>query len=142
MKEKIEDASKRLYFVITLILFFPILLQAIFGLPNSGENNVNEVILKSGISLSFLIICYIIFEIRKNKISSIALKFLNATYLLIVACFASLLIFFAYVTNEDSIPQNWILENIFLLSLWGFMWLPVVSVIIVIIDFFIVDLID
>lgn len=135
-KEKIEGVEKKLHFTVMLGLFFPVLLEALFSFSGSSTVQASETILKSGIIIFFLITNYLLFEWQKTILSRRQLDYLDWVFISTIICFVFVVLFLGFVANKNITTLNWVSEFSYPFALIGFMYIPLVSIIIMIINFF------
>ena len=134
---KINEVEKRLQFTIVLGLFFPVKLQALFSLSGTAEHETASTVLKVGLLISVLIANYLAFEWRKHSISTSWLKYLDWCYLSTITCYGLIFLFLAFTANENIDSVYWLLEIVYSSILVGAMYIPLVSLGVIIIEFFI-----
>lgn len=133
-QNKIEETEKRLQFTIVIGLFFPVILEALFNMNGSDSKDVSETILKAGIMVFILIMNYLFFEWRKYHLSSRQLDYLNWVFFTTITCYALVILFFGFVANGDITSINWLTWIYYPSILVGAMYIPVVSIGIMIIE--------
>lgn len=128
-----EKLEKRLQFVITIALFFTVILDAMFKLaPNKFDSN--QIILMWGSSIAVLLIDYIFLEIVGNKFKDWVYKYTNLLLLVDVGMFAVLLVINAAVSNGENISSLY--SAPYGISIFGVVIVPLAILIIFIADIF------
>lgn len=61
------DVEKRLQFVITLVLFFPIILTAMYSYADSKQNSMSVSALTWGTFIFLYLVSYLVIEVRKDS---------------------------------------------------------------------------
>jgi len=135
IEKKIEGTEKRLQFMVMVGLFFPVLIEALFSFSGSTPQQVGEIVLKSGLIIFFVVLNYLLFEWQKSKLSSRQLDYLNWVFISTIICFVSIVLFFGLVANENIKEINWVAGYIYPFMFAGFMYIPVVSLLIMFVNF-------
>jgi Kef-type K+ transport system membrane component KefB len=118
-------------------LFYPVLLEALFNLNGSEEKEIASTVLKSGLLIFFLILNYLLFEWRKNKLHARYFDYLKWSYFATISCYALVFLFFAFTANGNIESVNQFTAFLYGFTLVGSMYIPVVSVGLLIVDSFI-----
>lgn len=127
-QNKIEETEKRLQFTIVIGLFFPVILEALFNMNGSDQKEVSEIVLKAGLMIFILIVNYLLFEWRKHSLTPRQLDYLNWVFFSTIACYALVVLFFGFVANGDITSINWLTWIYYPSILVGAMYIPVVSI--------------
>ncbi len=116
----------RLQFVITLALFFPVVLDSLLGL-GSNPSNSNETVLKWGVVIAALIFDYLVIEIKEFEINKKLEVILDKLLLIEIFMFALISFIFAALFQNGSISTfyKWLLEG----SLIGVVIIPIIILI-------------
>lgn len=125
-----EKLEKRLQFVITIALFFTVILDAIFKLAPNNFNS-NQIVLLWGASVAALLVDYIVLELAENKLKPWVYKYTNRLLLADVAMFVVLLVVNAAV-SVGTAPLFYKLP--YIVSLYGVLLIPMVILAIFISD--------
>ncbi len=133
-QNKIEETEKRLQFTIVIGLFFPVILEALFGMSGHDQKEVSEIVLKAGLMIFILIMNYLLFEWRKHALTSRQLDYLNWVFFSTIACYALVVLFFGFIANGNITSINWLTWVYYPSILVGAMYIPVVSIGIMIIE--------
>ena len=123
----------RLEFVMLLVMFFPVVISALFAVDDDFDGNA--IVVKWSVVVAVLILNYIFFEtIGKRVISKIATA-INVLFMIELAAFATFLIALS-LTFSEKIPLPYslilgtdvsVLEIVFRGTLWVLMLLPLVT---------------
>jgi hypothetical protein len=102
-KELIDCVDKRFQFVMILIVFLPIALQALFGLSNPPSDQYNKLILGYGLAIFLFALSYIFIELLKEKVAILALKLTN--WILLISVMLTAVIFYLLsMLSQDKLP--------------------------------------
>lgn len=110
-----KDLENKLQFVITLTLFFPVLMSALFEI-----NTANEIILKWGRVVIFLILNYLYLNLLKPELTSKIIKWIDLLLDLNIFLFIPLILSFSVQTKSTLFTQITLLTG-----LWGVMLVPI-----------------
>lgn len=126
-KEIIQDTESRLNVLITIVLFFPVILQALFSSSGSDLIKINELILKWGLLIFLAIVNYLVFQWNKKKSSERILEYFNYVIYANLICYAFLILILAFVANGY---VSLITIVLYTVSLCGIMSLPVIGILV------------
>ncbi len=132
---KIEETEKRLHFTIVIGLFFPVTLEALFSINGHEQEETSEIVLKAGLMIFILILNYLLFEWRKHSLPPRQLDYLNWVFFSTIACYALVVLFFGFIANGNVTTINWLTWIYYPSILVGAMYIPVVSIGIMILGF-------
>ncbi len=69
------EIEQRLQVIITVMMFFPVLVDALFGISGESREVFGTIIMKWGFLASFYLIFYLLFQhFKKNKIEGVLVK--------------------------------------------------------------------
>jgi hypothetical protein len=119
-EKSVKELESRFQFLITLALFFPLIISNLYILAGGGEKSSAITILQWGIFISLLLAAYLIFIFLKKKTSSRFLSTLNIFVLINIFLFIPNIVIFAYNTQSLSLTglTKWSLLISFNLLLW------------------------
>ncbi|HVY67300.1 MAG TPA: hypothetical protein VHA30_00160 [Patescibacteria group bacterium] len=138
-KELIGEVERRLEFVITLAIFFPSLLYSLFNVANESEQNSNGIIIKWGLFVSFYIIDYIIFQIRKKRTGESLLEMLKILLLIGIGIYIIPIWDMAIYGNG---PIYGISALLFKSSLWILLAIPLLLIILLLTEDILIDIVN
>ncbi len=132
---KVEEVEKHLQFTIVLAMFFPVLVEALFSLGEYSVESVSRTTLGLGASISILIMSYILFEWRKNKLTNRVLKYLNWTFFATIICYACIFLLLSQISSTNTSTDNRFMYYVFKAALYGLLYIPFASFAILMFDF-------
>lgn len=94
-----EKLKSRFQFLVTIALFFPILLESLFKQGGSSESSINKIMLYWGLEVAILIVSYILLECTKRWSSERIFKLINISLFANLGSFAVVLFIFAAMQN-------------------------------------------
>ncbi len=123
MKDLIDQIEKRFELVLTISIFFPVLMMTYFQVTHGSESQQNSTFIYFTLAGCY-ILAYAIFQLHKilPPIPMLALQMLDWGLWLSIACFAIPILFFAGVSQGDITFPSWWSYWISLLSFQGSMW--------------------
>ncbi len=133
-KKLIEDVDKKMQFTAGLALFFPVLLESLFKFAKANDSEYNKVLLQWSFIIFILILTYLFFEFRKEKLSTKSLKALGWTLMFNISCYALVILFFGISTKEYVGTFSQILVFLYPVSLYGIMGSPILAIFIILFD--------
>lgn len=98
-RESNQKLKSRFQFLVTITLFFPILLEILFKEGGSPETNINKIMLYWGLEVAILIVSYILLECTEKWGSKITFKLTNISLFANLGSFAVVLFVFAGIQN-------------------------------------------
>ena len=134
MEHKLKSLENKIQFCVVLSMFLPVLLEALFDISKSGEGS--GVIMKYGIIVFFLILNYLLFEWRKERLTLRQLDYINWVFVSMTLCFAVVILFFALLANDNLKSLTLVSYLSFPAALTGIMYLPLVSIGVILFTFF------
>ncbi|MFZ2072297.1 MAG: hypothetical protein WA101_00325 [Minisyncoccia bacterium] len=94
-----EKLKPRFQFLVTIALFFPILLEPLLKQGGSLESGINKIMLYWGLEVAILIVSYILLECTKRWSSERIFKLINISLFANLSSFAVVLFIFAAMQN-------------------------------------------
>lgn len=101
--EETEKLKPRLQFLVTIALFFPIILEYLFKQGGTSDLEVNKMILLWGLEIAILICCYILLECTKRWESQKIFNLTNCFLFVNMFSFSVVLFIFAAMQNTGYI---------------------------------------
>jgi membrane-associated HD superfamily phosphohydrolase len=128
----LDRFHKRLQFVILLVLFFPTLLNALYGI--GGEDlSVNNTILSWSMILVMLVIVFVVAEVMERKMSMKLIQYSNN--LLLLETIALILLMSIFIIYENG-PLTTLANSILKCSLIASFMIPSVLMLFVLLGTF------
>ena len=94
-----EKLKPRFQFLVTIALFFPVLLEPLFKQSGNSESSINKIMLYWGLEVAILIVSYILLECTKKWSSERIFKLVNISLFANLGSFAIVLFIFAAMQN-------------------------------------------
>jgi len=126
-----EKLQQRLQFVITIFLFFPVILDALYKQANN-YSDFNKTILSWGLTISVLILDYILLEFVKKWNYKNTFKYIDYSLFVILGSFAFVFYILAATQSFASLPH--FLIYFFLVSTGSLQILPLLILTLLITD--------
>ncbi len=133
----VEEVEKRLQFAIVLAMFSPVLIEALFNLAEHNIVSTSRVVFGLGASIASLIISYVLFELRKNKLTDKVLTYLNWIFFITIICYACVFLLLSLMSDTSTTVGNRFTYYIFAAAFYGSSYIPFVNAVVLILDFFI-----
>lgn len=125
------ELKKRLEFIITLALFFPVVLDAIYK-ATPDESKSGSIILLWGIVIAVLILNYLFVELRKGKMLDWVIKYADRLLVLEVVTFIPVLFVLA-ATQRELVSFPYVLSLV--IGTISIIFIPVGVLVLFVIDF-------
>lgn len=106
MKEKIAEIEQRFQILITISIFFPVLLASLGKILGTADDQVNLLTIELSLLVGFYLLNYVLFQIRKNKLNTKALARLGEWLLVAIAVFIVPIL--GIVLDTDKLVPAWI----------------------------------
>jgi magnesium-transporting ATPase (P-type) len=107
------------------------------GYSGSGTQEVSKSILASSITIFVFIVNYLLFEWQKHKLSERNLEILNATFIVSIICFATLILLLGLFASRNILNLDWLQSFTLLFALLGTLVFPLFGVIIMVFNYLI-----
>lgn len=135
---KVEEVEKRLQFTIVLAMFFPVLLETFLNLGGTQTEILSRTMLAiSGVSIGSLVLNYVVFEWRKDKLADRVLDYLNWTFFTIIICYVCIFLSLSSISTAITIVESRFAYTVFSTAFRGALYIPMIILAILILDFFI-----
>lgn len=135
---KVEEVEKRLQFTIMLAMFSPVLLETFLNWSKVEAEVLSRAVLASaGISIVGLVLNYLVFEWRKNKLTERVLDYLNWTFFATIICYACVFLSLSLMSIASTAVGSRFAHYMFMTTFSGSMRIPDVTLAILLIDFII-----
>lgn len=120
------DLKNRLQFVIVIVMFFPVMLDALYRVTNTDASTSGLTMLKFSSVIAATLISYLILEILGEKMWGILTKIMNVALLVEVGLF--ILIFYFLADGAGKTVEHtstWML-NTYAAVFWSALLIPVI----------------
>lgn len=130
-EQLVKNIESKLQFAVALSLFFPVVLEALFTLADADSVEMSTNILRFCFAVFLLIINWLLFDWRKNKLPLSILSFFSWTGILVIICFATLFLFFGFVANGSVTNFDSLYRSLYIIALTGIIVLPFINLILI-----------
>jgi len=130
MSKTYKALQDRLQFVLVLVLFFPVSLDALYKAAGSPQNSPN-LTLQWGLIIVIYIICYLLLEYIKDDLSHLISLFTDRLFLLELASFVPILWLIAL--SDRIVSKLFFIP--FVMGGIGLLSIPVITLVLLTINF-------
>lgn len=125
MKPLITSLKSRLQFVIVIVMFFPVMLDALYGVTNTDNATSSQLLLGYSVLVFAVLASYILLETMGEKIAMMHAKIINRLLLCEVGLFALVFYFLASSTSDAVTSTTGWMLCVYSVAFGGALLLPV-----------------
>lgn len=96
-----KSLNERFQFVMTLVLFYPVMLQAVLGISAAADGN--KTVLEYGLVIGILVLDYLFLEVIKTRILPIIARYTDLLLLLELVAFIPVYYVLAYLQSHPTV---------------------------------------
>lgn len=130
--EKVRQVEKLLEFTIVIGMFYPVLMEALFGFGEREVKDISHLILNLGAFVFMLILNYLVFFMTKHKLGERSLRYLVWIYFSAILCVALVFLLLSLVDENITGLIGTLLYHALAIVFNASLYLPLVGFLVII----------